>query len=58
MRYKPYKKLTREDFLLALATCTDWTIRHYVLDENSSEKVYLTVKAMDFLDYGINFQKT
>jgi len=58
MRYKPYKKLTREDFLMRFATCVDWTLRHSVLEENSSEKLCLTVKAMDFLDYGINVEKT
>ena len=57
MRHNLYKKLTREDFLMRFASCNDWTLRHSILEENSSEKLYLTVKAIDFLDYGINVEK-
>jgi len=33
--------------------------RHYVQHHpDATEEVILTAKAMDFLDYGINFQKT
>ena len=53
-----FTQLKREECLMEYATSIYWNLRHSVLDENSSEKLYLTVKAMDFLDYGINVEKT